>query len=579
MTIPFKFSFIARKDYPSGECIGVFSEDIREILEGEIEPALVISENQDIWVHFQAPDGFFMTMDGLDVISLPYSIDREGQSWLPPMKGKEYISLFQGQDFPLVPGYYVITIEGNDKVWYALIEVTPKFLGKQNWQTMKEELTKEIRHLSFDFMKQHIHIDKNLGNTLGIDSQMLLRFYIINDMFPVVMKSLEELRHTANSRIVWKQRFLSKEKADASIPSRIRYNKEVVNASSRRVLHKEISWDIAENRFAKNLITKLKKTLFIFLEQLHKSIKKAEQTQQKNHYYVMNISTQQTQQGIEELYSYYKRTKQLLEMIRTITESSWFEETKNNPPKEIPMEVFMDPRYAALYRLDKNLLYPEQSVFVSPFYLLQWKRTDKLYELWCFLQFIKALLKQGWVLETASHVVQEQGRYRLHNLEAGTEIILRRKDEFVHLCYDKGIPDSGEYTDRLSNPLYTNNAHRTPDFRMDYYCQKQYYGSLVADFKYRDVYHLWQDKEKSKELRRQFNAYHDMNTRFYRNLDERNSLMHARPVKEVWAIFPREMESLEDTDYSLRFISLLPGSQNNEELAVRIESYIALLKN
>ena len=70
-----------------------------------------------------------------------------------------------------------------------------------------------------------------------------------------------------------------------------------------------------------------------------------------------------------------------------------------------------------------------------------------------------------------------------------------------------------------------------------------------------------------------------MNTRFYRNLDERNSLMHARPGKEVWAIFPREMESLEDTDYSLRFISLLPGSQNNEELAVRIESYIALLKN
>lgn len=44
------------------------------------------------------------------------------------------------------------------------------------------------------------------------------------------------------------------------------------------------------------------------------------------------------------------------------------------------------------------------------------KRTDKLYELWCFWQFIKALLKQGWVLETASHVVQEQGRYRLHNL-------------------------------------------------------------------------------------------------------------------------------------------------------------------
>lgn len=33
---------------------------------------------------------------------------------------------------------------------------------------------------------------------------------------------------------------------------------------------------------------------------------------------------------------------------------------------------------------------------------------------------------------------------------------------------------------------------------MDYYCQKQYYGSLVADLNIVIMYHLWQDKEKVK---------------------------------------------------------------------------------
>ena len=65
-------------------------------------------------------------------------------------------------------------------------------------------------------------------------------------------------------------------------------------------------------------------------------------------------------------------------------------------------------------------------------------------------------------------------------------------------------------------------------------------GSLVADFKYRDVYYLWQDKEKSASLRSQFNSYHDMNTRYYDHMSERESLMNARPVKEVWAVFPRK---------------------------------------
>lgn len=34
------------------------------------------------------------------------------------------------------------------------MEITPKYMGKQSWQDMRDELTDEIRTLSFDFMKR-----------------------------------------------------------------------------------------------------------------------------------------------------------------------------------------------------------------------------------------------------------------------------------------------------------------------------------------------------------------------------------------------------------------------------------------
>ena len=284
------------------------------------------------------------------------------------------------------------------------------------------------------------------------------------------------------------------------------------------------------------------------------------------------------EKGWEELDKYLLRTRQLLSAVAAVTEAAWFRETKPTMPKYIPMQLFMDPRYGALYRLHKHLEHPEDSVFVSPVYLLQWKRTDKLYELWCFLQFVKALVSTGWELEEGPAIKTEEGRYRLDYLEPGTIIVLRRGDETLRLAYDKLIPGSGEDTDRKHNPLYTNTWHRRPDFRMDYYEKEAYMGSLVADFKYRDVYYLWQDREKSAGLRSQFNSYHDMNTRYYDHMSERESLMNARPVKEVWAVFPREQAGAGDEDYSLRFVSLAPGKDNTGELSRRLEEYVRMLK-
>ncbi len=540
----------------------------------EVQPALSLTENQDVFLHFEAPPNYRFTMDGLDVVTIPGTERKEGQTYIAPSRYKD-TWLFKGEDFPLVPGYYVLTVTNGETSWYGLLEITPKYIGKQSWQDMRDELMEEIKNLSFDFMKKNIH----LSQALDINSSLLLRFYTISDEAPIVLNVLSELAHTANSRLVLREkklRFSGGERINSHLrPSHIKMRS---GAASFPVVYTEMTWDIPENRFAKAILARLDHSLFSFTKELEKHIEILETKQKELAPYFYNREYKMGEKTLAQFQTYRKQARLIRGNIHRITWAPWFEETKNEMPSMVPAAVFRDPRYAVLYRLHKHLENPTSSMDISNFYQFQWKRTDKLYELWGFLQFMKALVKKGWELEDGVSVIKEEGTYRLSSLESGTTIQLQRGDEEIHLIYDELVPQTSAETNRETQPLYTNNAHRRPDLRLDYYQKTCYCGSLVVDFKYRDILFLWQDENRGEGLRRQFNAYRDMNTRFYRNMDEKTSLRDSRPVKEVWAVFPREVPPQSDQDYSLKFIPLAPGQESNDALPDLLENYLASLR-
>lgn len=555
-----------------------FTDNPEELAEDRA-PGLTFTENQDIYIRFDAPRGFRFTMDGLDVVTIPGEERENGQTYIAPFRRQDQpLLLFEGQDFPLVPGYYVLTVEGGGRSWYGLMEITPKYMGKQSWQDMRDELTDEIRTLSFDFMKKNIHISKALEGALGLNTSMLLRFYTISSESSVVLSVLDELSHTANARMVLRLKQIRQEEGRRPDPHiRPQHVKERPGAERMPALRAEITRDVEENRFAKSILLALDHILQQFLEEIDGPIRRLEEKQAELRKYTWGLEYKTGEKALSRLSLYRRRARRIKDSISRVSRAPWFEEAGTATEGEVPMTVFMDPRYSVLYRLYKNLSDPAQSLDVSSFYQFQWKRTDKLYEMWSFLQFIKALTAKGWELEEGISVIREEGRYRLSSLESGTEIKLRREEEEVHLTYDGILPASSADTDRENHPLYTNNSHRQPDLRLDYYKGGLYYGSLVADFKYRDLLFLWQDETRSASLRRQFNAYRDMNTRFYRDLDETASLRDSRPVKEVWAVFPREIPGKSDEDYSLRFIPLAPGLTGNHRLAEELENYLTSL--
>lgn len=160
-------------------------------------PAWRFTENQDLYLRFEAPMDFRFTMDGLDIVTIPGEERYDGETWVRPRRAWDTL-LFKGEDFPLVPGYYVLTVTGRGETWYSLLEITPRYMGKQSWQDMGEELLEEIKHLSFDFMKKSIHMSR----ALDINPDLLLRFYTISDKSRMVLHVLGELARTANGRLV-----------------------------------------------------------------------------------------------------------------------------------------------------------------------------------------------------------------------------------------------------------------------------------------------------------------------------------------------------------------------------------------
>lgn len=572
--LPFEVRFRTREgDRP----LLSFTEDASQLDGEHFTVGLGMVENQDISLLFRAPPDFRFTMDGLDVVTVPGRESRDGEATLPP-EGR-FVTLFEARNFPLVPGYYVITVTGRGRTWYGVVEIVPRYLEKQQWQAMRDELLGEIRRLSFDFMKRTMHISPSLGDALGVGSAMLLRFYVVSDVFDRVLHVMGELARTANSRITLRA---------SRVPADRERKEEAHCRPGRERLHTglpytwairtETTWDVPENRYAKTILLGLDQSLREFIMKIDENAERVGREQEEFRRYKKDYQYRMRAEALERFAGYRRRAQQLRNAIREARRAPWFAEAETVHPLVPDMTVFRDPRYAVLYHLHRHLQRPETSLSVSSFYRFQWKRTDKLYELWCFLTFVKALAAEGWHTESGPAVTEDGGQYILESLESGTVIRMARGEEEVRLAYDALVPGTAADTDRMTVPLYTNHAHRRPDMRIDYYWKSLYYGSLVADFKYRDIYRLWKEAGSSTELRIQFNAYRDMNTKFYRAMDEHDSLRDSRPVKEVWAVFPREVPPLSDEDYSLRFISLAPGLAANGQLPGLLEDYFAALR-
>ncbi|KAB2952263.1 hypothetical protein F9B85_08830 [Heliorestis acidaminivorans] len=516
--------FIAVKD---------FYEQEKELYQAEA--SIKILENLNLSLIFYCSDSkarFYM--DGLETLPERMVLrDEEGQAYLPP--GEQECLLFRYEDYPLIPGYYKITIVTSDRTYHALLQVLPKQMTQAQWESMKEELEKELQELALHLFS------KNLGQAIpalkDVPSRLWFRFMMIQKSHHVIISALNDLYSKANYKVSKNRTF---------------------------------DYDLPENRWLRRIIRTIEKNL----QEFALALQEQEDTVKTKR--IERNGLPGADKRLPIIKNYQEQCIKLLHSFRFIRQAPWFNQVGLNVYSKIPLVMMTDFRYRTLYKLYKDLQKEKVEVALDRTYQYQWKRTDLLYENWGFLKICRALMqeplnfevKSGWLFDlnfTNNHLL-------IPSLPSGTTIILEKDKIKLHLVYDALIPRKSEQTDKYIAPLYIKGTHDRPDGRIDIYKEEIYAGSVLFDFKYRPLKNFWDPQKIDAPNRpgamRQLLAYGAYCKSPYLMGDVDDFLRrHIGPVPEVWAIYPTDYDEVVSSrfyeDYDLRLIKMCPGTDLN----------------
>ena len=547
--IPFRLEFSTGERYIINSDGVRFTDNINDLNERAYSSNLAIRENHDFFVKNLTSKTVVMKIEGFE---------------------KEYVldgftQIFSFNDFPLVPGFYLLTVIASGTEYYSILEITPSQISKVQWKIIQKELIEDVKKLAFDLVKC------NLENDYGEKGEFLNRtvfyqFKVIDDMFGQVTHALADLSSTANVKIRKEYQVVPANKSYPEDAKTIMFRQRHPNQTEIKYVRvKQSSYNLPENRFLKKVVTDLNRVIKEFIAEVNMLTQgiaeecKDMELRRRTHtdrYKVLKTT-------IDNALSYRSRAKRIGEAIMTLKRSEWFYEVDLPTTEAVTMTVLMDSRYRVLYKLYSALKKHKVRYSLSEYYTLRWKRTDQLYELWGFIQVYKALLAEGYRLVDGLNFISISDDFVFEDINAGKSLTLLKDDNLIRLVYSAEIPTKSEDTDLENNPIYTTGSNRLPDCRIDCYKafeeSKQYYGSIVIDFKYRKFYNVWQSEKSSS--RHQIMSYkNDTATLFYRDFSADKSKRMIKPVSEVMILYP-DIDS-EQRDESVRFISLVPDQNS-----------------
>lgn len=551
-----------------------FVTDEMESFENREEMAAEIKENLGVTITFlsqQADAQFFM--DGLETLPEPsLHVDPvEGELYISP--SEEPVTLYDHSQnyYPLIPDLYHIVVVWNGQRYYSWIRVLPKQLEEVQWHTMKQEVEDELEGLAKDLLLKKTGLNTKME---GVSQSLLEQFYVINYHFSAVMAAISDLYRKANSQITKEYAFVLKEKSRMIDEKTIRH--AVMHPEKRHSVMTPISavtFDLPENRLVKKIIESISKSLTGFIDSVDVMAQGLNHPQGAENEGILN--------EFEKLSGVAGKMRGAIQWIKS---APWYERVGVYQTTSIPHVMNSDPRYRALYQLYRELNKEHDQVGIHHSYSFQWKRSDKLYEIWGYIQFIRCLMGEelGFVPESG-WIYSQEANLKIPELPPDTEIVFKKDNLRLHLVYEAKLPKQSRLT-TTKKPLYTRGTHTCPDGRLDVYKDERFIGTIIFDFKYRPRNAIWDENlilsNKQNEVMRQLVSYSDNIHSPYLFGGEENPLIgRISPVQEVWAIYPNrfgQSRSYDYPDYKVSLIEVTPG-QEQRHLTERIKAAIEKL--
>ncbi|WP_462411706.1 DUF2357 domain-containing protein [Neobacillus sp. Marseille-QA0830] len=520
-------------------------------------------------------------LDGLDTLpGRMLKIDpEEGDVYLSPSERPVTLFDHSQEYYPLIPGFYRLAVVVDGQRFYSWVKVVPKQLDENQYETMKEEVEKEWSGLARDLIFRKTGLNAGLD---GIPQGLLKQFFIINNHFSSIMAALSDLYRKVNYQIKKDYRLASKDKYRVIDEKTIRHI--VSHPEDEYYLMTPVSvvsYDLPENRLLKKIIESISQTLRDF----HEAIEKVEKLNHGNNLFRTTVESEKAKVNVKMLGEEAGKIRGAIQWIQT---APWYAEVGEYQSAAHPHAMNSDPRYRSLNQLYREMK-AEQSRQADQAYAYQWKRTDKLYEIWGYIQFIKALSEDGMGFTPESGWIYSadptEDNQLIPTLPANTEVVFRKDNVRISLVYEALLPTQSKLTSK-ENPLYTRGTHTCPDGRLDVYMDEIFIGTIIFDFKYRPRSAIWdqtqiQSNQQTGVMMQMVSYGDNPHSPYLYGVKGSHLFSQNSPVQEVWAVYPNRYGAAnvhEYPDHKLSVIGLTPG-QENTHFAERIKTSLEKIIN
>ena len=487
MAISSDFQLVLVSSYEEQELLAF--ADTPELADQMDEAGIItVRENVPLAVRFtSANPGLRLSIDGFEFLpNTLYDEDRNEYYLLP--KDEEQ-AIYKNGDYPLIPGYYTVSVREGEDTCYGKLHVQPTQLSIEEWTDLAEEVDAFISGLAEEFIltREGASIPDRPAVKLpmGVYNQLLF----LERNAPTIIRTLDDLTRKANYRIEGVHDLLPRHKVRRLDAASIRYQQSHPLRRDRVYAPvKQLTYDIPENRLLKRDL----KTLKAILERARQAGQAMlailqEEYQEALHY---QSGHESVLSRAEQNYCNWQvgetRCRQLEASVERLEGASFLKEVDESKPGSAARAV-LDWRYNYLHRITRALEEKDAKIQAAQEYQLQRKRTDKLYEIWGFIRVMKSLQElgymptDGWIY---SQNTQQTDQFLIPMLVSGEAISYRSGARTLRLVYNEPLPQSAEAIDDL-HPLYISYQHNRPDARLDLYHAGIYEGSVIIDFKYR----------------------------------------------------------------------------------------------
>ncbi|PTJ23081.1 hypothetical protein BU035_12710 [Staphylococcus simulans] len=258
------------------------------------------------------------------------------------------------------------------------------------------------------------------------------------------------------------------------------------------------------------------------------------------------------------------RTKKSIEKLQQIRHAlilllkeSWVKNIEYNRKVVSPGTTLLNSEYNIIYKWYKEFNKNSLEMIFSKSLQRTWKRTDELYEVWCFIKVIELFKYLNFDMDI-SQLYQEN---EIDVLKEETHIEMINEQMTVNIHFNSTLKSDSNDTSNL-HPLYTSNKKNKPDIRVDIFVNNVYIKSIPIEVKYRK---LKQIADNNKGVLTQLMAYKDSpKSKFHLPGAKPFRRRNHTVINKVIVFFPRDEVSRVNTknltdDFGLEFIELSPN--------------------